>query len=594
MNRKVIAAVVALALLGTGGWWFLSRRASQAAGDGVRYVQEPVRRGAVRAQVSGNGPVRSVNGVTVRANQSGTVVEILAREGDRVEAGQTIIVLENKSLAASLAQAQLDVHSARTNLENLTHPQATAVRAQELKVENARLTLEQRQEEVANLAVTAPISGVVASVGVTAGGSVNSNALLLTLYDESSPTLVVQLPQESVGHLSPGDPASVTLTGFGSLQGTVARRGGTATPLAGNRSANLPVYIDLPPVSGIRPGMVGQVAIERPGLSYRIEASGTIENDAEEVRAKVSGTVEAIHAAEGQSVTAGQLLLTIENDSLRYQLQQAENELKSQEESLARLLDPALDPGGQLITYQQRLAQAQLTLAQRQSDLEDLQVKAPVSGTLSSLAVGPGDRVSGSTDLFRVADYGSMEVTISVDELDVARIKPGQPAEITLDALPGESYRGRVTKVNPEGVFRNDIATFDVTVAVDQAEGLMAGMNASVSIVVEERQDVLHVPVAAVRILRGQASVQVLEGGVPVTRPVQIGIRTNDRYEILSGLKEGDQVITAVIRPQSGGLGGPFGGSRPGQQQGGSSFGPPPAATPSPAGGQPPLRGSRP
>ncbi|MFZ5824560.1 MAG: efflux RND transporter periplasmic adaptor subunit [Bacillota bacterium] len=585
MQKKVIAGLVIVALLGTGGWWFMSRRASTAtAKNAPQHVQQPVRRGTIRSEVSGNGPVRSVNGVTVRANQSGAITQILAKDGDRVVAGQPVVVLENKSLVASLTQSQLDVQSARTNLENLLNPLATAVRAQELKVESARATLQQRQDDVANLQVTAPVAGVVASVTAVTGGSVNNNSLLFTLYDDTTPTLIVPLAQESASALKPGDKATVSLPGHGTLQGAVARIGGTATPLSGNRDANVPVAIDLPAVVGIRPGMVGQVAIQVPGLTYAILGSGSVQNDATEVRAKVAGTVEALHAAEGERVGAGDLLLTIENDPLLLQLEQAANDLKTQEQNLTNLLEPAQDPSRQLTTYQQKLQQAQLTLSQRQSDVDDLVVKAPVSGTISALTAIVGDKVSASTNLFRVADYSTMEVTISVDELDVAQIKVGQPAEITLDALPGKTYRGQVTRVNPEGTFRNDIATFEVTVAVERPDGLMAGMNSSVNIVVQERQNVLYLPVAAVRVMQGRAFVNVLEGDQVVRKEVQVGVRTNDRYEITGGLNEGDPVIVATIQPQSGV--GPFGGG--GFPGGGRNA---PGATTTPQG---PTGGSRP
>lgn len=563
MNKKVIAGVGLVVILGAGGWWYTSRQTSATDRSAVQYVQEQVRRGTVRAQVSGSGAVRSVNGVTVTPAQTGTVMQILAKEGDKVQVGQPILVLENKTLLASLVQAQFDVQSARTNLNNLTSPQATAVRAQELKVENARVTLQQRKDDVANLQLFSPTAGVIASVSVVDGQAVGAGTLAFTIYDDLTPTLIIQLPQETASALANGQKASVTLAGFGTVEGVVARLGGTASPVSGNRDANLPVAIDLPPLSGIRPGMVGQVNIAVPGLTYRVQGNGSVENDAEEVRIKVAGTVADLAVAEGERVAQEELLLTLENEALLVQLSQAENDLESQSQSLANLVDPTQDPSGQLASLTQKLQQAQATLALRESDVADLTVKAPVAGTLSALTPVVGDKVSGSTALFRVADYSSMQVTIAVDELDVARIKVGQPAEITLDALPGQTYKGRVTKVNPEGTFRNDIATFEVTVTVENSEGLMSGMNANINITVEEKSNTLYVPVAAVRIMQGRATVQVLENNQVVQKEIKTGVRTNDRYEVVSGLNEGEQVITAIVRPQSGlpmGGGGPFGG----------------------------------
>lgn len=562
MKKRVIAGVLIAALVGTGGWYMMQRKSSQAASGAPRYIEEPVRRGTIRSQISGSGAVKATNGVTVKAGQTGTLAQILVKEGDKVQAGQAVMLLENKTLLSSLSQAKLDLENAQANLENLLNPQETAVRSQELKVENARLTLQQRQDDVVNLTVRAPLTGVIASVGVVEGGSINNNGLLFTIYDEATPTLILQLPQETASQLGEGQRAFVTIPGHGTYEGAVARRGGTASPVSGNRDANIPVAIDLPAIAGVRPGMVGQVTIQAPGLTYKVQGQGAIENDAKEVRAKVAGTAKALAVSEGQAVTAGDLLLTIENDSLLVQLQQAENDLKSQEQSLTNLLQPHQDPSRQLASLSQKLQQSQLNHSQKQADVDELTVKAPVAGTISAIALSVGDKVAANANLFRVADYGAMQVTIAVDELDVAQVKIGQPADITLDAIPGKSYHGTVIQVNPEGTVKNDIATFEVTIAIERSEGLMAGMNALVSVTVAERKDVLSVPVAAVRVQRGQATVSVLENGQPVTREIQVGVKTSDRYEVLSGLNEGDKVITTTIRAQSG-VGGLMGGSNP-------------------------------
>ena len=260
-------------------------------------------------------------------------------------------------------------------------------------------------------------------------------------------------------------------------------------------------------------------------------------------------------------------------------MQQAENDLKTQEQNLENLLTPANDPSGQLRTLTSKLDGARVSLASKEADKADLQVKAPVSGQISSLTLKVGDRVTANQNLFRVADYNQMQITIAVDELDVAKTKVGQTAQITLDALSGKTYTGKVTKINPEGVVKNDIATFEVTVTVDKPEGLMAGMNASVNVVVEQKSDVLWLPAAAVQVRGGKAFVQVLENNQVVQKEVQVGTRTSQQAEIVSGLKEGDQVIQTIIRTQTtSGFGGMFGGNRAGT--GGAPGGAPTTTTP--------------
>lgn len=562
MRKKVIAGVVVVALLGGGGWWVAQRRSqSAAAREEGQIVPVAVKRGPITATISGTGPVASVNGVVVKANQTGTVAKLLAQDGDRVKAGQPVMVLKNDTLEANFKQAQIDLQNNQANLENLLNPQATAIRAQELKVENARLTLQQRQQDVANLRVTAPQAGVVTAVNAAEGSSIANNALLFTIYDETTPTFRVTVPQQAAAAIGPGHEATVNIPGFGEFTGMVRQGAGSATPASGNKDATVAVVVVLPPIPGIRAGMVGQASLVVNGLTYVVQGNGSVEDDSVEVRAQVAGTAGAVAVKEGDQVTAGDLLLEIVNESLAVQLKQAENDLATQQQSLANLTDPAGDPSGQLRTLRTKLDQSQVTLASRQNDLNDLEVKAPVDGQISSLTARVGDRITQNTALFRVADYGMMQVVITVDELDIAKARLNQKARITFDALPNKEFSGTVTKINPEGIFKNDIATFEVTVTVEKPEGLLAGMNATVNILVEQRQG-LYLPAQAVQVRGGKAYVQVTENGQIVQKEIEVGMRTSQQVEVTGGLKENDEVILTIVRPpQSQGFG-PFGGGR--------------------------------
>jgi HlyD family secretion protein len=577
MRKQVIAGVIIVALVGGGGYIYVANRSKAAAAQkAVQYVQVPVRSGTIRSTISGSGPAASVNGVSVKANQPGTVAKVLAQDGDRVKAGQVIMVLSNDSLEATLKQAQVDLTNNQANLDTMLNPQATAVRAQELKVESSRLTLEQRRTELANLTISAPISGVVSTIRMIEGSDMAANAVLFTLYDEGTPTFIADVPQAAAAALEPGQAAQVDLPGFGMVKGWVRQSGAPATATNSAKDAIVPVSIDLPTLVGVRPGMVGTAYIEAQGVTFKVQASGFIQNDSVEVRSDVAATAEKVLVHEGDFVKAGATLATLASDSVSLQLDQAENDLKTQQQNLDNLLEPSSDPSGQLRTLINKLEQSKITVASKQQDVDDLQVKAPVDGVISALTPRVGDKINQNAALFRVADYNAMQITITVDELDVAKAKAGQTAQITVDALPGKTFTGKVIKVNPEGVFKNDIATFEVTVQIDKPEGLMAGMNTTVNMVVAEATG-LYVPAQAVHVQQGKAFVQVLENGQPVQKEIEVGLRTDQQVEVKGALKEGDQVIQTIVRQTQGAAGGfgPFGGGN--RQQNQTTF---------PAGGQ--------
>ena len=451
-------------------------------------------------------------------------------------------------------------------------------------MQNAELTVGLRRQDVDNLQVKAGVQGLVMAVGAQKGGGRGQWRRAAHGVGRRGAHLHGERAPKRPAVLRGGAAGSRVDHGGKVYTGAVLAIGQTAS------GGNVPVVVSLPSGSNVRPGMAGTAMVEL--ADFRVMAPGAVTSDLHEVRVKVGGTVADLKVAEGARVTRDTVVAQLANESLLYQLALAENDLLVQQQSLDALRDPASDPDTNVASLRQKVDQAVLTLSTRQEDVDNLTVTAPVSGTISALAATVGDRVSVNQNLFRVADYNLMQVVITVDELDIARVKPGARASITLDALPGATYQGQVLKVNPEGIFRNEIANFEVTVSVANATGLLAGMNSNVEILVEEKSGVLWVPAQAVRVAQGRATVRTCEpapvpegaaaqrgravGAVVAARAgqcdpekqpqmveVQIGARTGTQVEIVSGLAEGQLVVTTEVTAasQQGGFGGgPFGG----------------------------------
>lgn len=572
MGKKQIAiGLVAVLVLGAGGWIFWSQRAKKAASN-VTYVQQPVRRQTLRVTVSGTGPVAATNGQVLKLTQGGTVTQVMVQDGDQVKAGQVLFTLENKDVSYALAQAEADLTSAQAQLNQKLKPADTTVKAQQNKVDSAELTLKQREADRAGLTVVAPSAGVVTAIAATQGSDVQANAQLLSIYDDMSPTFVAQVPQDATSGLNAGLDATVTIPGFGGLKGSVRSLTGNAQGGTGGK-ATVSLAIDLPATSGLRPGMSGTVVVAAPNLSFQVTGTGSIQDDSVQVRAKVAGTVAQIAVREGARVSAGDLLATLTSDQVELSYKQAANDLTTQRDNLANMITPENDPDGTIASLQQKVLSAQRSRDQKQQAVDDLTVKAPIDGKLSSFTAKVADALDAKATVGKVADYNAMEMHVAVDELDVAKLQAGQDAAVTLDALPGKRYTGKVAKVATEGTVKNDIATFDVTVQIQNPQGILAGMNAAAEIAITVRENVLSVPAQAVRTQQGKSFVQILTNNQPTPVEVQIGLRTSTEVEIVSGLKEGDRVITATVAPTSGtGLPG-FGGGNRQQQQGGGAQG---------------------
>lgn len=202
-----------------------------------------------------------------------------------------------------------------------------------------------------------------------------------------------------------------------------------------------------------------------------------------------------------------------------------------------------------------QVAQAQASLKQLEEQLSYTTITAPMDGTILSRDVEKGDAVSsilvlGSTATLVMTEGDTRQVYVQgkVDEADIAHVYMSQPARIKVESFRDRVFNGKVTKIAPLGVEKDNVTTFEVRVSIDNASGeLKANMTANAEILLDEHKGVLMVPENAV-MYDGQknASVEVpdknqKEGKRKVS--VKVGLSNGSQTEIVSGLKQGDEVV---------------------------------------------------
>ncbi|MGI6162084.1 MAG: efflux RND transporter periplasmic adaptor subunit [Christensenellales bacterium] len=185
---------------------------------------------------------------------------------------------------------------------------------------------------------------------------------------------------------------------------------------------------------------------------------------------------------------------------------------------------------------------------------DELQVRAETDGVLSGISVVKGDNVPEGQLLYTLSSKEAAKLVLKVDELDIADIKAGQGALVTVDALPGQKFSAEVIKVSSIGSAENNVASYEVTLDISNPDGILSGMSASADINVDFRKDALVVPVEAVQTVEGKKYVLMppdKEDGQNIQQQVGIGIVTDEYAEILSGLLEGDTVLVAINNSNS-------------------------------------------
>jgi len=331
-----------------------------------------------------------------------------------------------------------------------------------------------------------------------------------------------------------------------------------------------------------------------------------------EVKSKASGIVKKLLVDYGDHVKKGQLLVQLDKIEIEAQVEQSKAALEAAQANLkgsqadferakvdaegpdvpllkraydratgmakdgvvsASALDDA-EKNYELALNKQNVAKAQMTVlkakiaqsgaqvAQDQANLKQLEeqlsytdVVSPIDGIVLSRDVQMGDAVSSilvlgssATLVMTLGDTSEVYVKGKVDESDIGKVYLGQPARIKVESFKDKTFQGKVTKISPMGVEKDNVTTFEVRVSINNPGGeLKAEMTANAEIILDEHKSVLQIPEGAILYDKDKkASVEIpdpkgKEGKTKVA--VNIGISNGAKTEVLSGLKEGDQVV---------------------------------------------------
>lgn len=204
---------------------------------------------------------------------------------------------------------------------------------------------------------------------------------------------------------------------------------------------------------------------------------------------------------------------------------------------------------------QAQVSQAKAQLTEKQEEYRNSTITAPIDGTVLSRDVERGDAVSSilvlgssATLVMTLGDTHEVYVKGKVDESDIGRVYIGQPARIKVESYKDRTFSGKVTKISPMGVEKDNVTTFEVRVSIDNAKGeLKSQMTANAEILLEEHKGILIVPEGALIYDKDRkASIEIPDPNAKDGRKklaVTVGISNGSKTELLSGLKEGQQVI---------------------------------------------------
>jgi len=322
---------------------------------------------------------------------------------------------------------------------------------------------------------------------------------------------------------------------------------------------------------------VSEYVVSKTNLTNTITLSGTVQaREYADIKSLVSGIVKKVNVSKGDNVKAKDVILELDDTEYRLAYIRALQNYETAKNSGSKLL------------IQQR--EIELELAKR--DLENCKLVSPISGVVSSIDVKQGDLISSGKTIARVVNLEKLYVSASVDEVDYSRIALGQAATVSFDAIEGLAVGARVTYISSEAQTSQGIVVVPIELDLlgldvpqlrnrlsqagidptqfqqrlqqlrtqgnlsqmpqrqlqsssqNQNTRIIPGLSCEVNIVTMSKENVLAVPINAVKFSSGKAYVTVKKSdGSTEEREISVGVRTNNFYEVVSGLQEGEVVL---------------------------------------------------
>lgn len=510
------AGILALAIVGCG------KREEPTAEKPLT-----VTRGDVEITIIENGTVDAIKTVEAKPQVTGRISKLFVDEGSVVKAGDLLAIIDPKPTQLQLDQNRAQLIGAQSQVDRST------IEIEQRK-KTARVAVQQAEARVKQLELELASSPALLQAEITQAQANLDSALQDRdrLVKNSQPTQLATAKanldeaEQNLRNAEIDYKRQQDLEAKGYVSAKVVETAKLALDNARTRFLNMKTTYD------------------------RIDAGFTAD------LARADEAIKANRAALSRAKTNLYTLATKKEDltSARAELERAK----------AGLADPALLEKSRLQS-KASVMQLQSSMQETERLLRETQVRSSISGIVTKRLLQEGENATGlgqfssGTTILRIEDRTKMRVKLAVNEIDVARLTRGMVAEVNVDALPGKTLTGRISKIAPakqavEGqttlVGSDSVVKYEVEIILDSVDpGLKSGMSAKCTMRVASKKNVVFLPASYVekRGMEYYASFPANDPKNPKAKPtskkIKVGLVTSSRIEIIDGVKEGDQVV---------------------------------------------------
>jgi RND family efflux transporter MFP subunit len=541
--------VVGLLVAGGGGygyWQYTNASKSAQLPTGVQIGT--AKRGEISQQITATGVVAAQVGAkaNIGSQISGRVSTLPADVGAQVRAGQVVATIDAPDLQAQVEQQRQSVSVAQSTLDGA-----------ESRLNQARLNVELSEEQTRTQIAEAE----------AARRAAQQRLKVAQATTELEPTQTRSEIERAEAALSTARSTENQVKQTVNLQLLQAK---TSVDEARAAATNTQKIVRR------QEGLLGQGFISRQEVD---DSRTTLEQtrarlasaqaNANIVKEKTAADLQAARDQVAQAEAALRMakantlqgtMRTAEEQSAREAIRQAEATLqlrksnKTQDLIRKRGVEEAR---AAVLQARASLKQAKAALQYQVAQLDKAIIRSPLTGTVLTVTTQQGETVAAGFQvqtLITVADLRRLEVRAYIDEVDIGKTRLGLPAEVRVESYPNRVFNGRVTKIASASTVKDNVVTYETTIALENTGGLLRpDMTADVTLVLGRRPDVLLVPTEAVHREVKRSVVYVLhkekQGKERVeTREVTTGVQDGSSTQILTGLKEGEEVVLAGLQ----------------------------------------------
>ena len=593
----------ALVLVGAiaGGAAFVARGNTAAPGTAVRTAT--VARGSVSQTVSVSGSISALGQARLAFKSGGKVAQVYVSTGQAVTLGQPLAKLDTTDLEATLATAQQNLANAQASYQK----QLLSAQDTQKSLDQARQTA--ANDLAAAQATVTKLKSAYASAKTNFGSFTDAATGGIASFQGSLDTIQSQIDaliaemRLIVGGGDTGDLRNAlnSITGVNTpgLQNARSNSLALLSPAmsdhqsaraavvsgvadydaassAGSDTSNMPSSFQLTQTNytistsrlnsalDTTSSVLGTVlsAVTSAQASLNTQATRDLHNPFDQWRADLATLYNLVNGQQ-QSLSTAKLKLTqaatylgTMNDAVGGSIATATQNVTTTQQRGQQSIDNARSAVANipfnLQSAQVSVDNANNAIATATTNLDSAILTAPAAGIVASIANQVGEYVSGgnTNSAFMVlTNTQSLVLHGTIGESDIAKLKLGQVANLTIDALTGQKMTGKVTSLDPVATISQGVPVYGIDIAIDvPGQGVKAGMTASAAVILASKQNVLTVPNTTIRTINGQRGVQVLRDGEVVDTVATFGLSNDTVTEVVSGLAEGDVVVIPQAR----------------------------------------------